>query len=289
MKGCYYLLDNYEYLKTQVYKLTKINLDAYKERQMKRRIDAFINKQNTQIDLLTGSIKELSAKEKEEKFSYVSFVRKIKNDQKMMDSFIEYLTINVSEFFRNPEQWKQLEESILPHLFETFGRDLRIWSAACSTGDEPYSLVMALSKFLPLSKIHIYATDLDEGVIERAKLGIYNINNLKEVPKEFMDKYFVKINEKTYQISEKIKSCVSFRKHNLLNDEYLQRCNLIVCRNVLIYFTEEAKDEIYKKFNSSLLENGILFIGSTEQIFQASSYNFYTYKSFFYEKITKKS
>ena len=104
-----------------------------------------------------------------------------------------------------------------------------------------------------------------------------------------MDKYFVKINEKTYQISEKVKSCVSFRKHNLLNDEYLQRCNLIVCRNVLIYFTEEAKDEIYKKFNSSLLENGILFIGSTEQIFQASSYNFYTYKSFFYEKITKKS
>lgn len=283
------MLDNYDYLKTQVYNLTKINLDAYKERQMKRRIDAFINRQNTQIDFLKGTIKELSDKEKEKEFSYVSFIKKIKNDQELMNSFIEYLTINVSEFFRNPEQWKQLEKSILPYLFESFGRDLRIWSAACSTGDEPYSLVMLLSKFLPLSKIHIYATDIDKGVIERAKLGIYNSNSLKEVPKEFLDKYFVKINEKTYQISERIKSCVSFRKHNLLSDDYLQRCNLIVCRNVLIYFTEEAKDEIYQKFNSSLMENGILFIGSTEQIIQANDYNFYTYKSFFYEKITKES
>lgn len=289
MKGCYCLLDNYDYLKIQVYKLTKINLDAYKERQMKRRIDAFINRQNTRIDFLKGNIKELSDKEKEEEFSYVSFIKNMKNDQELMNSFIEYLTINVSEFFRNPEQWKQLEETILPYLFKSFGRDLRIWSAACSTGDEPYSLVMLLSKFMPLSKIHIYATDIDEGVIERAKLGIYNSNSLKEVPKEFLDKYFVKINEKTYQISEKIKSRVSFRKHNLLNDDYIQRCNFIICRNVLIYFTEEAKDEIYKKFNSSLMENGILFIGSTEQIIQANNYNFYTYKSFFYEKITKES
>lgn len=283
------MLDNYDYLKTQLYKLTKINVDAYKERQMKRRIDTFINRQNTQIDFLKGTIKELSDKELEKKFSYVSFIKKIKSDQKLMNKFIDYLTINVSEFFRNPKQWKQLEKSILPYLFKSFGKDLRIWSAACSTGDEPYSLVMILSKIMPLSRIRIYATDIDESAIEKAKLGIYNTNSLKEVPKEFMDKYFVKINEKTYQISEKIKSRVSFRKHNLLNDDYIQRCNLIVCRNVLIYFTDEAKDEIYKKFNSSLMEKGILFIGSTEQIIQANNYNFYTYRSFFYEKITKKS
>ncbi len=283
------MLDNYDYLKAQVYKLTKINLEAYKERQMKRRIDAFINRQNTRIDYKKGTIKELTDDQKKEKFSYVSFVKKIKNDQQLMDKFIEHLTINVSEFFRNPEQWKRLEKSILPYLFESFGKDLRIWSAACSTGDEPYSLVMLLSKFMPLSKIRVYATDIDESAIERAKLGIYNSNSLKELPKEFLVKYFVKINEKTYQISDEIKSRVAFKKHDLLNDDYLQRCHLIVCRNVLIYFTEEAKDEIYKKFNSSLMENGILFIGSTEQIFQANTYNFQTYKSFFYEKITKKS
>src|SRR5690554_6453119 len=186
MKGCYYLLDNYDYLKTQVYNLTKIKLDAYKERQMKRRIDAFINRQNTQIDFLKGTIKELSDKEKEKEFSYVSFIKNIKNDKELRNSILEYLTINVSEFYRILKQWKQLEKSILPYLFKSFGRDLRIWSAACSTGDEPYSLVMLLSKFLPLSKIHIYATDIDEGVIERAKLGIYNSNSLKEVPKEFL-------------------------------------------------------------------------------------------------------
>lgn len=259
------MLDNYETFKEQIFKITKINLDSYKERQMKRRIDALITKH---------------------KFtSYNSFVEALRRDTVLFDEFINYLTINVSEFYRNPEQWKLLESEILPYLFDKFGNNLKIWSAACSTGDEPYSLVMLLSRFLPLSRIKIFATDIDAGVLEKARLGLYNVKSLKGLPEEFIQKYFTEVNEKTYQISENIKSCVEFKQHNLLLDAYPNQCDLIVCRNVLIYFTEEAKDNIYKNFNQSLKKDGMLFVGSTEQIIQPQTLNFISHKSFFYKKI----
>ena len=94
-----------------------------------------------------------------------------------------------------------------------------------------------------------------------------------------------KVNDKTYQISPKVKKCVEFKEHNLLKDPYPTNCDLIVCRNVLIYFTEEAKEEIYKKFNNSLKKDGFLFVGSTEQIIQPQKLGYATQKSFFYKKI----
>lgn len=251
----------YEKFKDDVFKLTNIDLDAYKERQMKRRIDTLISKNN---------IKE-----------YDEYIKAIKADSKMFDEFVNYLTINVSEFYRNPEQWTLLDKEVFPKLIEMFGKNLKIWSAACSTGDEPYSLVMALSKFLPLNQIKIIATDIDKQVLNKAQVGLYNAKSIASVPKEFQDKYFTKIGQ-SFQISDEIKSRVEFKQHNLLKDTYPSGCNLIVCRNVLIYFTEEAKEEIYKKFNNALTKDGILFIGSTEQIMQYKELNFGRYKSFFY-------
>jgi len=259
------LADNYEVFKEQVYNLTKIDLSSYKERQMKRRIDALIAKHKIT--------------------SYNVYVDTLKKNPVMFEEFVNYLTINVSEFYRNPEQWNLLERDVLPYLVSRFGNNLKIWSAACSTGDEPYSLVMLLSKFMPLSRIKITATDIDKQVLEKAKLGLYNVKSLKGLPEEFVQKYFREINSSTYQISENIKSCVEFKQHNLLKDDYPSQCDLIVCRNVLIYFTEEAKDEIYKKFNAALKKEGILFVGSTEQIIQPQNLQFSTHKSFFYKKI----
>ncbi len=259
------MADNYETFKTQIYQLTKIDLNSYKERQMKRRIDALIAKHKIT--------------------SYNAYVDTIKKNAVMLEEFINYLTINVSEFYRNPEQWNLLEKDVLPYLFNKFGNGLKIWSAACSTGDEPYSLVMLLSKYLPLSRIKIIATDIDKQILEKAKLGLYNVKSLKALPQEFITKYFREVNSSTYQIIDSVKACVEFKKHDLLKDAYPTQCDLIVCRNVLIYFTEEAKDEIYKKFNSSLKKDAILFVGSTEQIIQPQNLQFATYKSFFYKKI----
>ncbi len=254
---------DYEGFKKSVYELTKIDLSSYKEKQMKRRIDTLIAKN--------------------EIVGYDAYVKAIQTDKEMFEGFVNYLTINVSEFYRNPEQWEILDKNVFPDLISRYGKNLKIWSAACSTGDEPYSLVMALSRHLPLSNIKIIATDIDKQVIAKAKVGLYNEKSIASVPKDLKEKYFTKIGS-SYQISEEIKSRVEFKQHNLLKDTYPSDCHLIVCRNVLIYFTEEAKQDIYKMFNKALSSRGILFIGSTEQIMNYKELNYDRYKSFFYQK-----
>ncbi len=254
------MVGDYESFKRKVLSLTGIDLGSYKEEQMKRRIDALIIRNNVN--------------------SYDSYCSFIANDKSKFDEFVNYLTINVSEFWRNPEQWKILEQKILPEFASK--RSIKIWSAACSTGDEPYSLAMLLKK-MNLSAT-ITATDIDKQVLQMAGTGVYNEKSLKGLPREFLGKYFNKINKSTYQISDEIKRCVSFKQHNLLKDNYVSFCDLIVCRNVLIYFTEDAKSEIYTKFNKSLNRDGILFLGSTEQIINPQKYGFTPIASFFYKK-----
>lgn len=254
---------DYEYFKKEILSLTGIDLNSYKENQMKRRIDTLI---------MRHKIK-----------GYDNYVQGLKTDKELFDEFVNYITINVSEFYRNPEQWKLLDEQLIPELIKKFGKNLKIWSAACSTGDEPYSLVMALSKHVPLSNIKIFATDLDKQVIAKAKVGLYNEKSIASVPKDLKDKYFTKVGP-SYKIADEIKARVEFKEHNLLKDKYPTDCHLIVCRNVLIYFTEEAKDEVFRKYFTSLAHGGVLFIGSTEQIINYREIGYDRMKSFFYSK-----
>ena len=257
------MLGDYEKFKKNIFSLTQIDLSSYKEKQMRRRIDTLITKNKVS--------------------SYDAYVELIKKDKEKFEQFVNFLTINVSEFYRNPEQWKLLENDNIPELIHKFGKNIKIWSAACSTGDEPYSLVMAFSRHLPLNQIKVIATDLDKQVLDTARMGLYNEKSISGVPEEFKKKYFTKVGN-SYQISNEIKSRVEFKEHNLLKDPYPSGCHLIVCRNVLIYFTEEAKEEIYKKFNSSLVKDGILFIGSTEQIMNYKELNYQRKSSFFFSK-----
>lgn len=254
---------DYEWFKKAVYDLTKIDLNAYKEKQMKRRIDTLIDRNG-----IVG---------------YDKYVAVLKSDKEKFEEFVNYLTINVSEFYRNPDQWVYLEKEVIPQLINKFGKNLKIWSAACSTGDEPYSLVMCLSKFIPLNQIRITATDLDKQVMAQAKVGLYNEKSIASVPAEYKKKFFTQVGG-SYQISEDVKKCVTFQQHNLLKDKYFENYHLIVCRNVVIYFTEEAKAEIYQKFSNSLVKGGMLFIGSTEQIVTYKQCGFERANSFFYRK-----
>ena len=254
---------DYDYFIKEVEKLTKIDLSAYKQNQMKRRIDALIAKHK--ID------------------GYESYIKTLKTDKDKYEEFVDYITINVSEFYRNPEQWKYLTTKVFPGLIKDFGQTLKIWSAACSTGDEPYSLVMALSDFVPLNRIQIMATDINWQVIEKAKIGLYSEKSIASVPEDKKKKFF-KQNGKFYQISDEVKKCVTFKEHNLLTDPYPKDMHLIVCRNVLIYFTEEAKDEVFQKYYNSLANNGVLFIGSTEQILRYKEMGYKRMDSFFYQK-----
>ncbi len=255
----------YEEFKVDVCKLTDINLDKYKERQMKRRIESLIKRKGFD--------------------GFESFYKGMKQDKGLLRTFVSYLTINVSQFYRNPAQWENFDKEIIPYLKKNYGNKITIWSAACSTGDEPYTLAMIMSKHVPLSNINIIATDIDDDVLAFAKAGIYSEKSLEDLPEEFKKKFFNKCDNMHYEICDDIKKCVSFKKHNLLEDKYFDNVSLIVCRNVVIYFTNEAKNEVYVKFHEALANNGILFIGSTEQILKAKELGFDPIKTFFYKKI----
>ena len=257
------MFDNYEKFKKDVYALTKIDLNYYKEKQMRRRIDTIATKHGCS--------------------NYDEYIHVLKTDKDKFEAFVNFLTINVSEFYRNPDQWKLMDENVIPKLIKQHGKNLHVWSAACSTGDEPYSLVMALSKHIPLSNIHITATDLDKQVLQKAQVGLYNEKSIANVPPEFKRKYFKQIG-KSFQISDEIKRCVTFKEHNLLKDPYPRDFDMILCRNVVIYFTDDAKDMIYKNFHQSLKSHGVLFIGSPEQITNYKELGFDRLSSFYFEK-----
>ena len=254
---------DYEQFIQQVKSKTGIDLSLYKEAQMKRRLTSLYEKKGYR--------------------SFREYFQMINQNQELFNEFLDRMTINVSEFYRNSKRWEVLEKKILPQIIQHTTKP-KIWSAACSTGEEPYTLAMILSKYIPLSNVNILATDLDENALSRAKLGIYPERSLNEVPSEMKKKYFTQ-DGTHYKVSDEIKRTVDFKRHNLLADSFGGPFDLIVCRNVLIYFTEEAKDILYNKFSKALNSNGFFFVGSTEQIFNASKYGLESEDTFFYKKI----
>ncbi|MGN7381150.1 CheR family methyltransferase [Paenibacillus sp. SAFN-117] len=242
--------------------LTAIDLTQYKEAQMKRRLTTFRMKKGF------ATFRELYAA--------------MSSDKGLLNEFLDRMTINVSEFFRNPNRWDALQHKFLPEMIKQGGR-LKCWSAACSTGEEPYTLAMILSEHNALASASLLATDLDEGVLAKAREGFYSERSVQEVPAPLLDKYFVKENGGYRLIRDRFRT-VEFRRHNLLEDRFEPDFDLIICRNVMIYFTEEAKQLLYRKFSDALKPGGILFVGSTEQIFSPGKFGLEPADTFFYRK-----
>ncbi|UOR12463.1 CheR family methyltransferase [Halobacillus amylolyticus] len=253
---------DYEEFVANVKQKSGIDLYLYKEAQMKRRLTSLRDRRGF------GNFRD--------------YYQSLHSNGELFSELLDRMTINVSEFYRNRQRWDVLEKKVLPHLLKE-RRKIKVWSAACSTGEEPYTLAIILSQYLPLEQIKVIATDIDEKALQRAKLGIYPERSLREMPNDLKNQYFTQ-QKKLYKISNNIKQCVTFKKHNLLADRYESYCDLIVCRNVLIYFTEEAKSGIYTKFSEALNKDGIFFVGSTEQIFTPSQYGFRSFDTFFYKK-----
>ncbi|WP_379162344.1 CheR family methyltransferase [Paenibacillus sp. sgz5001063] len=241
---------------------TGIDLAQYKEAQMKRRLTTLRTKNGFS--------------------SFNDFFAAMMKDKALFYEFLDRMTINVSEFWRNPNRWEVLRDTILPEL-QRSGRRLKLWSAACSTGEEPYTLAMILSDKNILAQTGILATDIDDGALAKAKQGIYLERSLKDVPKDVAGRYFTPEGP-VFKVSEGLKKNIDFRKQNLLLDKFDEGFDLIICRNVMIYFTEEAKSKLYHKFSASLRPGGYLFVGSTEQIFTPAQYGFESTETFFYRK-----
>lgn len=243
--------------------LSKIDLKSYKRPQMERRINSFMRTVNAG--------------------DYKTFIDILTSNHEVYRKFLDHITINVSEFFRNANHWEIMEKQVIPALFKDNKR-LKIWSAGCSTGEEAYSLAMMCNeKHIDLAD-HILATDIDKEVLEKASLGIYSAKAVQSLPPIYLEKYFLPEGN-FYRVKDNLKKIVRFQQQDLLKDNFGRTFDLILCRNVVIYFTEESKQRLYRKFCDALRPGGVLFIGSTEQIFQARELGLQSIATFFYQKI----
>lgn len=239
-----------------------LDLGAYKRPQMERRLRANMEK--------CGAA------------SFQHYFKLIQSDKKLADEFLDRLTINVSELFRNPDQFQTLEKRVIPELLKS-GRGLTIWSAGCSYGAEPYTLSILLNEIAPVGKHSILATDIDDAMLARALRGIFQETEIRNVTKQRVEKYFGKTAQ-GYEARANLKNIIKFEKHNLLESEFKKGFDLILCRNVVIYFTDETKAVLYRKFYDSLKPGGYLFVGGTERIHDAAQIGFESPVPFFYRK-----
>ena len=253
----------------EVERRLKINLSGYRLDQLERRFAAFMKRYG---------IKTLD-----------ELLERLLTDPKVKADFIDKLTINVSEFFRNPEKWEILRTQIIPELLKDHPGRFKAWSAGCSVGCEPYTLALIFKVHFPSVRPTIIATDIDDGALARAREGRYYKREMVNVKGEYL-KYFRKVSEEEWLIDPSIKRMVMFRKHNLITDPPIGKdFDLVICRNVVIYFEREHKQKVWEKLASALRVGGYLFVGGSEIVFGTAKMGLKLWKPGFYKKVKEPS
>ncbi|AMQ17804.1 CheR family methyltransferase [Thermococcus peptonophilus] len=255
----------YQLIKQELFKYLNADSNAYKDSYLLRRIRARMRKLGIN--------------------DFMEYYRIIKKNKQELDDLLLTVAINVTEFFRDPIVWKTIERKVLPELIEYkrkhYDTTIRIWSAACSTGQEPYSIAMLFSEFLgddlKRYRLKILATDIDREALNTAIRGVYPKEIVeKSVPKSLIQKYFLPMGDH-YRISPQIRRYVEFRRFNLLSDRYPRGFDMIFIRNVLIYMTKEAQESVFRKLYDSLEDHGYLVLGKTETILGSAARLFKLY------------
>lgn len=227
---------------------------------------------------LANRIKALNLKSFGE---YLYFLRYDPQRQEELVKLFEVVTTNETSFFRNNPQIRVFQDTILKEILEAKrakrDKNLHIWSAGCSTGEEPYTISIVLHEVLKheLSSwnIKITANDLSQAVLMSAKRGVYTQYTLRTTPPDILQKYFVEEEQGKYRVADKVKELVEFGQINL-SDRYqlkkVPRSDVIFCRNVIIYFDDEMKKNVINSFYDNLLPGGYLFIGHSESLHSIS-------------------
>ncbi len=207
--------------------------------------------------------------------SYREYMNILDKNPDEYDKLLDSLTINVTEFFRNPETFDFLYENILPELiaekrFEAM-TSIRIWSAGCAAGEEPYSLAILLKELLSAKKresynIKIWGTDIDDASIERARNGVYQAYGTDNLSPNLLSKYFSPGRRGEYILKDEIKKMVDFRKSDLISEMGPTNLDMILCRNVVIYFSRELQERLFLDFLSCLRAGGYLVLGKVETL-----------------------
>ncbi len=201
------------------------------------------------------------------------YVRYLQENPQEVDLLFRELLIGVTNFFRDPAAWAHLQEEVIPALLAEHptGRVLRAWSAGCSTGEEAYTLAIAfkevLTRVMPKASftLQIFATDLDQDAIDKARQGVYPANIAADVSAERLQRFFVKEGS-GYRVGKEIRAMVTFATQNVIMDPPFTKQDILICRNLLIYLTPELQKKLLPLFHYSLNPGGVLFLGSAENV-----------------------
>jgi chemotaxis protein methyltransferase CheR len=237
--------DDYTMLCEGVRRLTGIDLLQYKRGQMERRIRTFATKKGAP---------DLTA-----------YLKVLQTDRTQVDEFLDRVTINVSQLWRNPEQWNLLGRTLLPELAADNGR-IRAWSAGCSYGAEAYTLAAVASSSVPKARIAIKGTDIDKRVVERARRGVFTTEDARSAPPADLRRWFAE-DTGGWHARPELKRLVSFEVGDLLLSRIPRAAyDLVLCRNTVIYFNEDVRDALHARLADALRPGGVLLIGSTERV-----------------------
>jgi len=228
-----------------------VNLTQYRENYLRRRIEF-------RMKILGVT-------------SFDAYLKMLQNDGKEIDKLLNTITINVTEFMRDKTPFEFFMNHVLPDIArrkeKVKGNLLRFWSAACSCGEEPYTIAICVFETLGSKwSVSIYATDIDDECLRVAKDGFYRPTQLKNLGKDLLEKYFEK-EEGGYRVKSFLKKCVKFKKHDLTTQEPVSRyLDAVFCRNVMIYFSEQQKIKVVNDFYEALVDGGYLVIGKSETL-----------------------
>ncbi|MDI6894222.1 MAG: protein-glutamate O-methyltransferase CheR [Bacillota bacterium] len=226
--------------------LTGLDLCQYRPQQIERRLGGLLARQGVA--------------------DWTACLELLRQEPARREEFVEWVTIGVSEFFRNPDRFEELRGQHLPALIEAAGPDgLRAWSAGCADGPEPYSVAMLIEQLDPAGFHRVLATDIDRQGLRAGEAGLYGEEAVRGVDTVTRDRFFRRRSNR-WEVVPAVRSRVTFRYHDLFSPVYPHGFHLVLCRNVLIYFEDGTKQAVLGRLAQAVLAGGLLFLGATEMV-----------------------
>jgi chemotaxis protein methyltransferase CheR len=259
--------DEYEQFCGAFRRVCGIDLLQYKRGQMERRIRSFVGTRGGE-DLLV-------------------YATRLQTDTEELSKFLDRVTINVSQLWRNPEQWETLEARILPDLAGTPATPNRVrcWSAGSSYGAEAYTLAAIARRAIPRAQVSILGTDIDPRMVERARTGVFTVEDARDAPTATLASHFEMV-DGTWHASPELKKLVRFEQGDLLRVQPAAGSyDLVLCRNTVIYFNEDVRDALHGRLAASLRAGGRLVVGATERVSDPADHGLASESPFVYRKI----
>lgn len=273
----------------------KVALEGGSDRDLEKIIDYI--RQNKGVDLTTYRqsfvLRRLRLRMLFTKVqSYREYIDIIKNTPDEFNNLLDNLGINVTEFFRDPEVFAAFRKKVLADLISKKeagnNRLINIWSAACATGEEPYSVAITVREVFAGRNdftVRIFASDMDTAALGKAQEAKYKLNDFRKLDKKILENYFMPAYNDLYQLKDGIKQSVRFQKLNLITEPPLKCMDVIFCRNMMIYLNRQQQESLIKKFHQSLNSKGYLILGKVENIWTKDLFDTVDMREKIYQKL----